>query len=277
MLAQVANANHRYGNALTASAFDGTINILKMLLDAGADPNSSDGWALQAAAGKGHRDVVEELLKRGAKVNAKTASPYFLQGTALQAACESGKDDIVALLLRHGANPNLGAGPDTCPIIAVASRGDENIIELLLSVNGKVKIDIFGGPLKSTPLIYAARWASPRSLQLLLDAGATINLPDNDGDTALITAARRGDRDCVKILLDNNADILHTDKQNTNALQAAVESHNVECIKTLVDRVSTILGEMRLSLNDGPKSALQRHPAKTNGRTTSVSPFPLDL
>jgi ankyrin repeat protein len=59
-----------YGNALIASAYDGTLDILRMLLDGGAKSNSPNGWALQTAAAQGHLDVVKELLIRGANVDA---------------------------------------------------------------------------------------------------------------------------------------------------------------------------------------------------------------
>src|SRR4051794_35017721 len=94
----------RYGNALTAAAFDANMELLQMLLAAGADVNSSHGWALQSAAFEGHYEIVEELLKHGADVNACTTSEYFLAGTALQGACEASRTEIVALLLENNAN-----------------------------------------------------------------------------------------------------------------------------------------------------------------------------
>ncbi|KAI1377216.1 hypothetical protein F4677DRAFT_415636 [Hypoxylon crocopeplum] len=239
-----------YGNALTAAAYDGTMNIIQMLLKAGADVNAPEGWAIQTAAAEGHYDVVVELLKRGADVNAFTKNENFDAGTALQGACEAGKAEIVSLLLDHNADPNLGGGTDAPPILAAAMRGEEDILEHL--VNAKAHLDVLGGSESpSTPLINAAAYMPQSSLKLLLEAGADINLPDNDGDTALIVAAYRGDEEAVSFLLDSGADIMHSNKDGLNALQIALVNENEECLKVLIDRVSLLLGALKTSMDSG--------------------------
>jgi ankyrin repeat protein len=247
-----ANPNatgEEYGNALTAAAYDGTIEIVKKILDAGGDVNAPEGWALQTAAAEGHYEVVEELLARGAKINA--VSEHQMQGTALQAAVEAGKSKIVSLLLEHDADPNLGSGPETCPIIAAARKGEAEIFELL--INAKARVDVFGGPDMSTPLTNAAAYLPLSSMQLLLDAGADINLPDQVDDTALIVASRRGDSEYVKFLLENGADLMFTQRHGDreNALKAALTNNNDECMKLLVDRVSVILSALKMAVDEG--------------------------
>ncbi|RVD90439.1 uncharacterized protein DFL_001404 [Arthrobotrys flagrans] len=237
-----ANANAtgvEYGNALTAAAFDGTLEIVRMLLDHGADVNSPDGWALQTAAEQGHLDVVELLVERGANVNACLDEDKFDLGTALQAACEAGQDEIVAFLLKHGADPNIGAGPETCPIIAACRRGEAYILELL--INAGATIDRFGGPDMSSPLINAAGTLYKDSVEKLLNAGADINLADQDGDTALIVAANVGDAQLVAFLLEKGADITHVSKRNVNALQTAKNSGATDCVDILVEAVTRVL------------------------------------
>ncbi|PTB77125.1 ankyrin, partial [Trichoderma longibrachiatum ATCC 18648] len=59
-----------YGTALTAAAFDGIMEMVQLLLDAGAEINDPNGWALQTAAAEGHYEIVQELISRGAEVNA---------------------------------------------------------------------------------------------------------------------------------------------------------------------------------------------------------------
>ena len=54
--------------------------------------------ALQAASWKGNRDVVKLLLENGAEVNAQGGE----YGSALQAASVKGNEDIVRLLLERG-------------------------------------------------------------------------------------------------------------------------------------------------------------------------------
>ncbi|KAI1452157.1 hypothetical protein F4805DRAFT_448633 [Annulohypoxylon moriforme] len=239
-----------YGNALTAAAYDGTINIIRLLLEAGADVNASEGWAIQTAAAEGHYDVVLELLNHGADVNAFTTNQNFESGTALQGACEFGKTEIVSLLLEHGADPNLGGGPDRPPIAAAAMRAEEEIVELL--VKAKADLDVISQTDPSgTPLISAAAYMPHSSLQLILDAGADINLADNDGDTPLIVAAARGEEEAVSFLLDNGADIMHSNCDGRNAIQTAYAHDNSECLKVLIDRVSILLGALKESMDSG--------------------------
>ncbi|KZL82888.1 multiple ankyrin repeats single kh domain-containing protein [Colletotrichum incanum] len=239
-----------YGTALTAAAYDGTLDIVKLLLDRGAAVDFPNEWALQAAASEGHYDVVKELLDRGADVNAFTTNENFPQGTALQVACESGKLEIVTLLLERGANPNLGAGEDTCPLIAAASKGEQEILKLL--VKARADVNVFGGWDNSTVLINAVANLPIESLQVLVDAGADVNLADQEADTALIVAAREGDGDSVRFLLDNGADIFHTNQDNENALQSAITyGGDEECTAILVERISELMAALKKAMIEG--------------------------
>ncbi|RBA22188.1 hypothetical protein FPRO05_00535 [Fusarium proliferatum] len=224
-----ANANatgELYGNALTAASFDGTIEIIKLLLDAGANINSADGWALQTAADQGHVEVVNLLLERGADVNATTTNTNMPKCTALQAAVESGKGDIVDILLEHGADPNLGGGEFSHPIIAAASKGEEAIFKKLLGA--KADVTVVGGEYNSTPLTYTAIYLPLDSIRLLLDAGADINHADNEGDTALILTAWSGDHESVQFLLDRGADVLVRNKAVIRSVQNQKQELNYD-------------------------------------------------
>ncbi|KAM0346233.1 hypothetical protein ACHAPU_005658 [Fusarium lateritium] len=245
-----ANATgEEYGNALTAAAYDGTIDIVKMLLDAGADIDSPNGWALQDAAEQGHIDVVNLLLERGANVNACTSHSNMPRGTALQAAVESGQNDIVDILLEHGADPNLGAGEFSYPIIAAASKGEEGIFKRLLEA--KADVTVLGGQYMSTPLTYAAVFLPTDSIRLILDASADIDHVDNDGDTALLVTAWSGDDESVRLLLDRGADAMIKNHEGMNALQKALERGNDVCVKMLVDHASDLMDAMRAAMEAG--------------------------
>ena len=235
-----------YGNALTAAAYDGTLEIVKLLLEHGADPNSEHGWPLQIAAASGHEDVVKLLLEHGADINDNKTNSEFLEGTALQAAVEAGKTEIVALLLDSGADVNLGAGDLAPPIYAATEKAESEIIKLLVSHGAE--LNILGGAEQSVPLIGAAMYGHRSDLEVLVKGGADIDMPDVDGDTALIIAAVCGEADSVEYLLQCGADVLPVSKtRGINALQAALEADNRRCLELMINHVSELLKDAKIA------------------------------
>jgi ankyrin repeat protein len=241
----------RYGTALTASAYDGTIRIVTALLECGADLHSSDGWPLQAAAAEGHADVVEFLLDRGADVNRHAEK--FENGTAIMAACEAGNVQIVELLLKRGADPNLGGGDNKYPLIAATKKSEAKIVQMLL--DAKATVDVFGSWQNTSAFILAAANMPRETLEIMLLAGAEIDLADPDGDTPLIIAAVAGDEECVQFLIDNGADILHANNIGHNALQAAHNNENDSCVEILIEEMSKYIAALSKAVDTGDKAA----------------------
>ncbi|KNB19234.1 hypothetical protein FOXG_16648 [Fusarium oxysporum f. sp. lycopersici 4287] len=94
------NTEERNGNALYVAAVKGHTDIVRILLEEGADlhqKTGSSGTALQAAAYYGHKLVVERLLDAGANVHAEGSSP-----DAFHAAAEGGHQEIIMLFLERG-------------------------------------------------------------------------------------------------------------------------------------------------------------------------------
>lgn len=67
--------------------------------------------ALHLAASRGHSGCVEELLFRGAEVNADPGG-----NTALHDACIGGHSVCVQLLLSHGADPEMLSADGCAPL-----------------------------------------------------------------------------------------------------------------------------------------------------------------
>ncbi|KAJ2895216.1 Ankyrin repeat domain-containing protein 17 [Zalerion maritima] len=247
----------KYGNALTASAYDGSFDILKILLDAGADPNADTGWSIQAAAGEGHEKVTKELLSRGADVNKCRASDRrFKAGTALHAACEAGHVETVKILLSSGANPDFGP-EGTCPLIAATHLGEHDIMMFLL--NSGADVNALGKHRRhgySTPLANAAAYMPLGSINVMLDRGAELDLPDADGNTPLIAAAEQMDRgEVVKFLVGKGANVMHCNKNGKNALETALNTALKEGgegnLEILVKKVSGILTAVNNAVQKG--------------------------
>ena len=144
-------------------------DVVKLLLDKGADPNKAGrllGTPLHVGAKGGYRDVVQLLLDRGADLESKDK----WEQTPLHKAVIEGHKHVVQLFLDRGADPNMA---------------DEN---------------------GSTPLHNAEGESCRDVVQLLLDNGADPNRIDKDGNTPLQLAAERGLKDVVQLLLERGAD-----------------------------------------------------------------------
>ncbi|KAF2105789.1 ankyrin repeat-containing domain protein [Lophiotrema nucula] len=110
-----ANANFdrvdEYKTVLAATAENGRIDVVGLLLDHGATLNSSG--AIVLAAETGEKEVVSLLLDRGADIHeigvADPTDPRVTEymGSALHKAVEGGHKDVVELLLERGADVNL--------------------------------------------------------------------------------------------------------------------------------------------------------------------------
>ncbi len=74
-------------------------------INVNADPGFGGQTALQAAAGAGHLDVVKHLLDAGADVNTKQAGEGQL--TALHAVAKAGHSDVARKLVDAGATNEL--------------------------------------------------------------------------------------------------------------------------------------------------------------------------
>ena len=184
-----------YPGQLLSSINANHIELLKLLITAGADVDSTDknGWTpLLSAAYNGNSDCVEQLLKAGADVNKSNSKK-----TPLILAAEYGHCDCVEQLLKAGADVN--------------------------KANSK----------KQTPLILAAEYGHCDCVEQLLKAGAEKNASDEYNKTALYWAAANGHSDCVKLLLEVGADPSIKGANNKTPLDIAKDGNYTECVKLL--------------------------------------------
>ncbi len=105
----------QFVNAIMQGNFDTVVE----LLDAGVDLEHPDvhgfaGLPLRMSSFLGHKDLVIELLRRGAQINAANRDG---PGAPLRMATRGKRDEIVAILLKHGAQPL--AAPVVSPVAAV--------------------------------------------------------------------------------------------------------------------------------------------------------------
>ena len=168
---QINAQGGEYGNALQAASSRGHDQVVQMLLDKGADVNAQGGYygnALQAASSRGHDQVMQMLLDKGADVNAQGG--YY--GNALQAASSRGHDQVMQMLLDKGADVNAQGGQYGNALQAASLGGHEQVMQMLLDKGADVNAQggLYGNALQ------AASWGGhDQVMQMLLDKGADVN------------------------------------------------------------------------------------------------------
>jgi len=166
------------------------------LILVGADVNAINNdyeTALMLAVYKNYKDIVKLLLNKGANPNIQDK----VGNTALMFAVNKGYKDIVKLLLNKGADPNLQTEYGNTALIWATKRTNKDIVKLLLNKNADINIQ---NKLGSTALILATKKNNKDIVELLLNKNADINIQNNYGNTALRLAKSKGYTDIVKLI-----------------------------------------------------------------------------
>jgi len=137
---------------------------------------------LHMAAPRGKLNIVKELIKRGAKVNARRD----IKWTPLHEAAYYGHTEVIKILIENGADVNARGG-----------------------IHVGIGASPFGGGKKinETPLHLAAKRGFFESVKILVENGAKINVKDRWGFTPLHRAVDRGSIEVVKFLLEKGAEV----------------------------------------------------------------------
>ncbi|KAL6812142.1 ankyrin repeat-containing domain protein [Trichoderma sp. SZMC 28015] len=173
--------------ALWYAVYGGRREVAVLLLERGADPNTSrtttsdigyefekHGDVLQIAVSKGDAVMVNLLLDRGADIDAQR------WGSALQTAVEYGCLDILKLLVRRGANIN-GPSNEKGSVLSTAIQYDDlDCFQFLLDSGADINM-LGTAEGARTALCEAARYKCRRQFELLLRRGADVNIGGEGG------------------------------------------------------------------------------------------------
>ncbi|RMZ18031.1 hypothetical protein D0860_00076 [Hortaea werneckii] len=229
-------------HALVEATLCGDKNIVKMLLDAGADVHAQDlgVTALDVAARNGSKEIVELLVAKDAGCEDRRKC----YGQALIEASYFGENEAVEMLLANGADINfihhrgytalaqascgsqvrtvdilLANGPDTnikgeldyTALGAAVGKSDfdpeasEKIVEILLAHGADVDARGEGAP-SQTPLQQASCKGHKKIVQMLLAHGADVNAePGYYYGSALNAASVRFHKEIIQMLLAKGA------------------------------------------------------------------------
>ena len=141
-----AEGNGTYPSALATAMSERRLDIVELLLNAGADPNLSfDGeiyedrflvnvqeitvvfWTVRSDKPIDLK-ILKLLIDKGANINKANS----LGNTPLIDACELGKIESVKILLANGANPNQANNKTKKPLDFAIKSGNQELINLLI-------------------------------------------------------------------------------------------------------------------------------------------------
>jgi ankyrin repeat protein len=149
---------------------------------------------LKAAAWKGRVEVVRYLLDEGADINLRPDG----SDSTLGRACHHGHVEVVAMLLARGAETGPSPGDGWTPLMAASSQGHTDSVQLLLAHGcGDIDQQHSSG---QTALRWACAFVRAGVVEVLLGAGADPHLVDRGGYTPLSEAVLHGRVECVAVL-----------------------------------------------------------------------------
>jgi ankyrin repeat protein len=155
-----------------------------------------------------------------------------VRSSAIVRAVETGSTAHARLFLWFGADANLRKQHDSMLIIAI-DEGDLTTARLLLEHGADPNAQT-SEVMASTPVLSkAAAIGRTDLIELLLDWGAAVDLPNNWGETALGRAARAGQVAAARLLLSRGANPNHVDDYGHRPVDAAREAHHSDAERVL--------------------------------------------
>ena len=213
--------------------------IARMLLDAGADVNTSGhgdrkDTPLMAAAQSDSEELVKLLLAAGADVEYRN----FYEETPLIDACYEHSLSSVKILLDAGADIEAENCVYTSPLIMAAHEGCDEIIMELLARGARV--DHYSSDDGEFPFMPACRHCKLDTVKALLPPGFHTEMRGWWGRTPLHYAAAGDKIETIEFLLSLGANIEARDKRGYTPIMSAIEDYGWDAAVWLADHGANV-------------------------------------
>ncbi|KAK5629540.1 hypothetical protein RRF57_005255 [Xylaria bambusicola] len=272
-----------YGTAISnnhglwSEADEEALRVMHFLLikDKGAiiEAECKDGRTpLLWAARKGYEAVVQQLLEKGAAIEATDKEGGR---TPLLWAARNGYETVVQQLLEKGAAIEATDRWGRTPLLLAAKNGHKAVVQQLLKNGHKAVVQQLlkkGAAIEATdkegrtPLLLAAKNGYKAVVQQLLKKGAAIEARDKEGGwTPLLWAAKNGYKAVVQQLLEKGAVIEATDRWGQTPLLLAAKNGYEAVIQQLLEKGAAIEATdkegwtpLLLAAKNGHKAVIQQ-------------------
>ncbi|MFS0882636.1 ankyrin repeat domain-containing protein [Metabacillus niabensis] len=201
------NVGEELNNQLLQAAEDGEADSIHKLLEKGANINAQDSQgrtATMIATYNNDTKTAKVLIDAGADVNIQDDmknNPFLYAGA-------EGYIEILKLTIEAGADPTITNRYGGTALIPASEHGYVDVIKELLT---RTKIDVnHVNNLGWTALLEAiilndGGKRQQEAVQLLIEHGADVNIPDNDKVTPLQHAREKGFKEIESMLLKAGA------------------------------------------------------------------------
>ena len=169
--------------------------------------------------------VCRILIDAGADIETKDERGC----SPLHSACNSGALGNVKMLVEAGAGVNVTDNEGSTCLQDAAGCGHIDTVRYLV---GLPEVDVNTG--NYTALHYASAEGDADVVQLLIDAGADIEIKNSDGRCPLHNACEAGALDNVKMLVRAGAGVNVTDNKGDTCLTVAAIFGHTETVRYLV-------------------------------------------
>jgi ankyrin repeat protein len=162
---------------------------------------------------------IRELISRGVDIDARDTAGR----TALLIATHGNRIEIARLLIEAGADVNAKDRIADSPYLYAGARGHLDILKMTLAHGADLKsTNRYGG----TALIPASERGHVETVRTLIEAGVAVDHVNNLGWTALLEAIILGNggerhRQIVELLVTAGADVNLADRDGVRPLQHA--------------------------------------------------------
>lgn len=250
---QVDIPNARNETALQFACRRGDHNLVRILLQAQADPDRRDAGGLtpflSAVFAGGKPEILDQLSKANADVGAQDSRGVG----ALHFGALRGDVGLMNWLLRRKASPDAQTEHCTTPLMLAAKRGNTDGVSMLLDCKANTTLADEAG---CTALMHALSSGNPEAAQKLLDSGASADAVDCAGRSALFHAVLGGNLEGLEAVIKRGGRVNILDEEGRSPLYQAClmgEQLLVECLldadadPNLTSRVAAVRPMQRAS------------------------------
>jgi ankyrin repeat protein len=203
--------------------------------------NNFGETALHRAAQVGQTTIMDDLIFKGADLNAKVQQHYLGEATPMILASSCLQIDAVRVLLNHGVDVNAFDPQNRFAPLHFAASMSTELTRFLLDHGAEPNLEAYRPPIfpergPMTSLHFSVYFSHAYEgavdrVKILLDSGADINKQTGLGNTALHLAILGGHRDLTHVLLEHEAEIYLANKQDKSAVQLAQELGHFAWVK----------------------------------------------